>query len=151
MDGSDDQLNNTSKTLVEGSYTVPGESEQTLAPRPQDYGWSVRSRLNINASPTVPMLLGEGQTMEIEHRVSTSSLTEVVKLSGASGTEEQINVRFSQGFALVGGSNVDLGVTNVLTGETAYPISAYPYCVSTASTSFPASRDVYSFYGVKLE
>ena len=90
-------------------YQNPGEAEQEL----KGIEWQIRSRLNLNATPSNPQVLVGNQTIKIGDEAITNK-----------------SILFSQNVQLAGGANLDMSVLD-LEGNVRYTLNALAFIPST--------------------
>ena len=137
-DIDDANVTNQLQSCSNLKYQNPGESEQELTGNE----WQIRSRLNINATPSIPQLLGRNQTLTISY---TSNIVPVT-IAGKS-------IIFNENVQLAGGENIDTSVLD-LEGKINYSLNALVFNDNTSSitprlTSLSSSK-VTSNYSLTL-
>ena len=106
-------VNNTLQNCSDLKYQNPGEAEQEL----KGTEWQIRSRLNINATPSSPQVLGTNQSLKIHYTSTTgTSTTNPVTITGKS-------ILFNENVQLAGGTGIDTSVLD-LEGNVNYSLNA---------------------------
>lgn len=106
-------VNNTLQDCSDLKYQNPGEAEQEL----KGTEWQIRSRLNINATPSSPQVLGTNQNLKIHYTSTTgTSTTNPVTITGKS-------ILFNENVQLAGGTDIDTSVLD-LEGNVNYSLNA---------------------------
>lgn len=103
-------------------YQNPGEAEQELTGNE----WQIRSRLNINATPSNPQKLGDNQTITLNWNKKDSTDPGSVTI----GTDRSI--LFNENVQLAGGENIDTSVLD-LEGKVNYSLNALVFNDETSS------------------
>ena len=101
-------------------YQNPGEAEQEL----KGTEWQIRSRLNINATPSSPQLLGTNQNLKIHYTSTTNPVT----ITGKS-------ILFNENVQLAGGTDIDTSVLD-LEGNVNYSLNALVFEDKTSALEF---------------
>lgn len=106
-------VNNTLKDCSNLKYQNPGEAEQEL----KGTEWQIRSRLNINATPSSPQLLGTNQTIILSWKPTAEAdpVSQEIK-TGKS-------ILFNENVQLAGGTDIDTSVLD-LEGNVNYSLNA---------------------------
>lgn len=106
-------VNNNLQNCSNLKYQNPGEAEQEL----KGTEWQIRSRLNINATPSSPQVLGTNQSLTIGYTSTTgTSTTNPVTITGKS-------ILFNENVQLAGGTGIDTSVLD-LEGNVDYSLNA---------------------------
>lgn len=106
-------VNNTLKDCSNLKYQNPGEAEQEL----KGTEWQIRSRLNINATPSSPQVLGTNQNLKIHYTSTTGTNTSnPITIIGKS-------ILFNENVQLAGGTDIDTSVLD-LEGNVNYSLNA---------------------------
>lgn len=104
-------------------YQNPGESEQELTGNE----WQIRSRLNINATPSSPQKLGDNQTITLNWKKKNSDDPGKITIinTTTTDTEEKVikSILFNENVQLAGGENIDTSVLD-LEGKINYSLNA---------------------------
>ena len=98
-------------------YTNPNDSEQEL----KGTEWQIRSRLNINAIPSIPQVLGTNQTITLNWKPTTSTDPDTVTIPTESSKANSI--LFNENVQLAGGKDIDTSVLD-LEGNVNYSLNA---------------------------
>lgn len=106
-------------------YQNPGEAEQEL----KGTEWQIRSRLNINATPSSPQVLGTNQNLKIHYTSTTgTSTTNPITITGKS-------ILFNENVQLAGGTDIDTSVLD-LEGNVNYSLNALVFEDKTSALEF---------------
>ena len=106
-------VNNNLKACSNLKYRNPGEAEQEL----KGTEWQIRSRLNINATPSSPQVLGTNQSLKIHYTSTTGTDTS----NPVTITDKSI--LFNENVQLAGGTGIDTSVLD-LEGNVNYSLNA---------------------------
>ena len=118
-------VNNNLKDCSNLKYQNPGEAEQEL----KGTEWQIRSRLNINATPSSPQVLGTNQSLKIHYTSTTgTSTTNPVTITGKS-------ILFNENVQLAGGTDIDTSVLD-LEGNVNYSLNALVFEDKTSALEF---------------
>lgn len=118
-------VNNNLKACSNLRYQNPGEAEQEL----KGTEWQIRSRLNINATPSSPQVLGTNQNLKIYYTSTTgTSTTNPVTITGKS-------ILFNENVQLAGGTDIDTSVLD-LEGNVNYSLNALVFEDKTSALEF---------------
>lgn len=118
-------VNNTLKDCSNLKYQNPGEAEQEL----KGTEWQIRSRLNINATPSLPQVLGTNQSLTIGYTSTTGTNTSnPVTITGKS-------ILFNENVQLAGGTGIDTSVLD-LEGNVNYSLNALVFEDETSALEF---------------
>ena len=118
-------VNNTLKACSNLKYQNPGEAEQEL----KGTEWQIRSRLNINATPSLSQVLGTNQSLTISYTSTTgTSTTNPVTITGKS-------ILFNENVQLAGGTDIDTSVLD-LEGNVDYSLNALVFEDKTSALEF---------------
>lgn len=106
-------VNNNLKACSNLKYQNPGEAEQEL----KGTEWQIRSRLNINTTPSNPQILGTNQTLTLNWKPTAEAdpVSEEIK-TGKS-------ILFNENVQLAGGTGIDTSVLD-LEGNVSYSLNA---------------------------
>lgn len=108
-----DDIGNNLKACSNLKYLNPGEAEQEL----KGTEWQIRSRLNINATPSSPQVLSTNQSLKIHYTSTTGTDTSnPVTIIGKS-------ILFNENVQLAGGTGIDTSVLD-LEGNVNYSLNA---------------------------
>lgn len=118
-------VNNTLKDCSNLKYRNPGEAEQEL----KGTEWQIRSRLNINATPSSPQLLGTNQTITLSWKPTAEAdpVSQEIK-TGKS-------ILFNENVQLAGGTGIDTSVLD-LEGNVNYSLNALVFEDKTSALEF---------------
>ena len=123
-------VNNTLKDCSNLKYQNPGEAEQEL----KGTEWQIRSRLNINATPSSPQLLGTNQTITLNWKKTADSDPGTVTIpTGANPSSKSI--LFNENVQLAGGTGIDTSVLD-LEGNVNYSLNALVFEDKTSALEF---------------
>ena len=118
-------VNNNLKDCSNLKYQNPGEAEQEL----KGTEWQIRSRLNINATPSSPQVLGTNQSLKIHYTSTTgTSTTNPITITGKS-------ILFNENVQLAGGTDIDTSVLD-LEGNVNYSLNALVFEDKTSALEF---------------
>lgn len=109
-------VNNNLQNCSNLKYQNPGEAEQEL----KGTEWQIRSRLNINATPSSPQVLGTNQNLKIHYTSTTNPVT----ITGKS-------ILFNENVQLAGGTGIDTSVLD-LEGNVNYSLNALVFADETS-------------------
>lgn len=113
-------VNNNLQNCSNLKYQNPGEAEQEL----KGTEWQIRSRLNINATPSSPQVLGTNQSLKIHYTSTTNPIT----ITGKS-------ILFNENVQLAGGTDIDTSVLD-LEGNVNYSLNALVFEDKTSALEF---------------
>lgn len=113
-------VNNNLQNCSNLKYQNPGEAEQEL----KGTEWQIRSRLNINATPSSPQVLGTNQNLKIHYTSTTNPVT----ITGKS-------ILFNENVQLAGGTDIDTSVLD-LEGNVNYSLNALVFEDMTSALEF---------------
>ena len=140
------------KELEASEITVrlSNNSVQTLSPIINaNLGWKIRTRLDINAGPDEPQILltiDQGthgaKTQAVGLKLTDNT---IITIPGTSGGETCL--LFNYPISIAGGDNIDMLVTNVLTGSSSYDLSA---CKYVSATSYYGSDELDTASNINL-
>lgn len=118
-------VNNNLKACSNLKYLNPGEAEQEL----KGTEWQIRSRLNINATPSSPQILGTNQTITLSWKPTAEAdpVSEEIK-TGKS-------ILFNENVQLAGGTGIDTSVLD-LEGNVNYSLNALVFEDETSALEF---------------
>lgn len=111
-------VNNNLKDCSNLKYQNPGEAEQEL----KGTEWQIRSRLNINATPSSPQLLGTNQTITLNWKKMADSDPGTVTIPTEANPSSK-SILFNENVQLAGGTNIDTSVLD-LEGNVNYSLNA---------------------------
>ena len=118
-------VNNDLKDCSNLKYQNPSEAEQEL----RGTEWQIRSRLNINATPSSPQVLGTNQNLKIHYTSTTgTSTTNPITITGKS-------ILFNENVQLAGGTDIDTSVLD-LEGNVNYSLNALVFEDKTSALEF---------------
>ena len=118
-------VNNTLQDCSDLKYQNPGEAEQEL----KGTEWQIRSRLNINATPSSPQVLSTNQSLKIHYTSTTGTDTSnPVTITGKS-------ILFNENVQLAGGIGIDTSVLD-LEGNVNYSLNALVFEDKTSALEF---------------
>ena len=118
-------VNNNLKACSNLKYQNPGEAEQEL----KGTEWQIRSRLNINATPSSPQILGTNQTITLNWKPTAEAdpVSQEIK-TGKS-------ILFNENVQLAGGTGIDTSVLD-LEGNVNYSLNALVFEDKTSALEF---------------
>lgn len=135
-------VNNNLKDCSNLKYQNPGEAEQEL----KGTEWQIRSRLNINATPSSPQVLGTNQSLKIHYTSTTgTSTTNPVTITGKS-------ILFNENVQLAGGTDIDTSVLD-LEGNVDYSLNALVFEDKTSALEFklPYTNEAGTVYNANYQ
>lgn len=106
-------------------YQNPGEAEQEL----KGTEWQIRSRLNINATPSSPQILGTNQTITLNWKKTTEDDP------GSAEIKTGKSILFNENVQLAGGTDIDTSVLD-LEGNVSYSLNALVFEDKTSALEF---------------
>lgn len=114
-------VNNSLQNCSDLKYQNPSEAEQEL----KGTEWQIRSRLNINATPSSPQVLGTNQTLTLNWKPTAEAdpVSEEIK-TGKS-------ILFNENVQLAGGTGIDTSVLD-LEGNVNYSLNALVFADETS-------------------
>lgn len=110
----DNAVDNTLQDCSNLKYQNPGEAEQEL----KGTEWQIRSRLNINATPSSPQVLGTNQTITLNWKKTTETDPGTITIP-----TEANSILFNENVQLAGGTDIDTSVLD-LEGNVNYSLNA---------------------------
>lgn len=114
----DNDVDNTLQDCSDLKYQNPGEAEQEL----KGTEWQIRSRLNINATPSSPQILGTNQTITLNWKKTADSDPGTVTIPTEANPSSN-SILFNENVQLAGGTNIDTSVLD-LEGNVNYSLNA---------------------------
>lgn len=111
-------VNNNLKDCSNLKYQNPSEAEQEL----KGTEWQIRSRLNINATPSSPQLLGTNQTITLNWKKTADSDPGTVTIPTEANPSSK-SILFNENVQLAGGTGIDTSVLD-LEGNVNYSLNA---------------------------
>lgn len=111
-------VNNNLKACSNLKYQNPGEAEQEL----KGTEWQIRSRLNINATPSSPQILGTNQTITLNWKKTADSDPGTVTIPTKANPSSN-SILFNENVQLAGGTGIDTSVLD-LEGNVNYSLNA---------------------------
>lgn len=118
-------------------YQNPGEAEQEL----KGTEWQIRSRLNINATPSAPQLLGTNQTITLNWKSTAEDDP------GSAEIKTGKSILFNENVQLAGGTDIDTSVLD-LEGNVNYSLNALVFDDKTSGLQLklPYTNDTEAVY-----
>lgn len=123
-------VNNTLKACSNLKYQNPGEAEQEL----KGTEWQIRSRLNINATPSAPQVLGTNQTITLNWKKTADSDPGTVTIPTEANPSSK-SILFNENVQLAGGTGIDTSVLD-LEGNVNYSLNALVFEDKTSALEF---------------
>ena len=123
-------VNNNLKACSNLKYQNPGEAEQEL----KGTEWQIRSRLNINATPSSPQILGTNQTITLNWKKTADSDPGTVTIP-TEGNPSSKSILFNENVQLAGGTDIDTSVLD-LEGNVNYSLNALVFEDKTSALEF---------------
>ena len=123
-------VNNTLKACSNLKYQNPGEAEQEL----KGTEWQIRSRLNINATPSSPQILGTNQTITLNWKKTADSDPGTVTIPTEANPSSK-SILFNENVQLAGGTGIDTSVLD-LEGNVNYSLNALVFEDKTSALEF---------------
>ena len=123
-------VNNTLKDCSNLKYRNPGEAEQEL----KGTEWQIRSRLNINATPSLPQVLGTNQTITLNWKKTADSDPGKVTIPTEANPSSK-SILFNENVQLAGGTGIDTSVLD-LEGNVNYSLNALVFEDKTSALEF---------------
>lgn len=123
-------VNNNLKDCSNLKYQNPGEAEQEL----KGTEWQIRSRLNINATPSSPQLLGTNQTITLNWKKTADSDPGTVTIPTEANPSSK-SILFNENVQLAGGTGIDTSVLD-LEGNVNYSLNALVFDDETSALEF---------------
>ncbi len=123
-------VNNTLKACSNLKYQNPGEAEQEL----KGTEWQIRSRLNINATPSSPQVLGTNQTITLNWKKTADSDPGTVTIPTEANPSSK-SILFNENVQLAGGTGIDTSVLD-LEGNVNYSLNALVFEDKTSALEF---------------
>lgn len=114
----ENNINNSLQTCKNLKYQNPGEAEQEL----KGTEWQIRSRLNINATPSSPQILGTNQTITLNWKKTADSDPGTVTIPTEANPSSN-SILFNENVQLAGGTDIDTSVLD-LEGNVNYSLNA---------------------------
>lgn len=111
-------VNNNLQNCSNLKYQNPGEAEQEL----KGTEWQIRSRLNINATPSSPQILGTNQTITLNWKKTADSDPGTVTIPTEANPSSN-SILFNENVQLAGGTDIDTSVLD-LEGNVDYSLNA---------------------------
>lgn len=118
-------VNNTLKACSNLKYQNPGEAEQEL----KGTEWQIRSRLNINATPSSPQVLGTNQTITLSWKSTAEDNPSSAEIKTGK------SILFNENVQLAGGTGIDTSVLD-LEGNVNYSLNALVFEDKTSALEF---------------
>lgn len=118
-------VNNNLKDCSNLKYQNPGEAEQEL----KGTEWQIRSRLNINATPSSPQILGTNQTITLNWKPTAGNDP------GKAEIKTDKSILFNENVQLAGGAGIDTSVLD-LEGNVNYSLNALVFDDKTSALEF---------------
>lgn len=110
-------VNNNLQNCSNLKYQNPGEAEQEL----KGTEWQIRSRLNINATPSSPQILGTNQTITLNWKKTADSDPGTVTIPTKANPSSK-SILFNENVQLAGGTDIDTSVLD-LEGNVSYSLN----------------------------
>lgn len=126
----DNDVNNTLQDCSDLKYQNPGEAEQEL----KGTEWQIRSRLNINATPSSPQILGTNQTITLNWKKTADSDPGTVTIPTEANPSSN-SILFNENVQLAGGTDIDTSVLD-LEGNVNYSLNALVFEDKTSALEF---------------
>ena len=123
-------VNNNLKDCSNLKYQNPGEAEQEL----KGTEWQIRSRLNINATPSSPQILGTNQTITLNWKKTADSDPGTVTIPTEANPSSN-SILFNENVQLAGGTDIDTSVLD-LEGNVSYSLNALVFEDKTSALEF---------------
>ena len=123
-------VNNNLKACSNLKYQNPGEAEQEL----KGTEWQIRSRLNINATPSAPQVLGTNQTITLNWKKTADSDPGTVTIPTEANPSSK-SILFNENVQLAGGTGIDTSVLD-LEGNVNYSLNALVFEDKTSALEF---------------
>lgn len=123
-------VNNTLQDCSDLKYQNPGEAEQEL----KGTEWQIRSRLNINATPSSPQVLGTNQTITLNWKKTADSDPGTVTIPTEANPSSN-SILFNENVQLAGGTDIDTSVLD-LEGNVNYSLNALMFEDKTSALEF---------------
>lgn len=123
-------VNNTLQDCSDLKYQNPGEAEQEL----KGTEWQIRSRLNINATPSAPQVLGTNQTITLNWKKTADSDPGTVTIPTEANPSSN-SILFNENVQLAGGTDIDTSVLD-LEGNVNYSLNALMFEDKTSALEF---------------
>ena len=123
-------VNNNLKACSNLKYQNPGEAEQEL----KGTEWQIRSRLNINATPSSPQILGTNQTITLNWKKTADSDPGTVTIPTEANPSSK-SILFNENVQLAGGTDIDTSVLD-LEGNVSYSLNALVFEDKTSALEF---------------
>lgn len=123
-------VNNNLKDCSDLKYQNPGEAEQEL----KGTEWQIRSRLNINATPSSPQILGTNQTITLNWKKTADSDPGTVTIPTEANPSSN-SILFNENVQLAGGTDIDTSVLD-LEGNVNYSLNALVFEDKTSALEF---------------
>lgn len=123
-------VNNNLKACSNLKYRNPGEAEQEL----KGTEWQIRSRLNINATPSAPQVLGTNQTITLNWKKTADSDPGTVTIPTEANPSSK-SILFNENVQLAGGTGIDTSVLD-LEGNVNYSLNALVFEDKTSALEF---------------
>lgn len=123
-------VNNSLQNCSDLKYQNPGEAEQEL----KGTEWQIRSRLNINATPSSPQLLGTNQTITLNWKKTADSDPGTVTIPTEANPSSK-SILFNENVQLAGGTGIDTSVLD-LEGNVNYSLNALVFEDKTSALEF---------------
>lgn len=114
----DNDVDNTLQDCSDLKYQNPGEAEQEL----KGTEWQIRSRLNINATPSSPQILDTNQTITLNWKKTADSDPGTVTIPTEANPSSN-SILFNENVQLAGGTDIDTSVLD-LEGNVNYSLNA---------------------------
>ena len=123
-------VNNNLKACSNLKYQNPSEAEQEL----KGTEWQIRSRLNINATPSAPQVLGTNQTITLNWKKTADSDPGTVTIPTEANPSSK-SILFNENIQLAGGTGIDTSVLD-LEGNVNYSLNALVFEDKTSALEF---------------
>lgn len=123
-------VNNNLQNCSNLKYQNPGEAEQEL----KGTEWQIRSRLNINATPSSPQILGTNQTITLNWKKTADSDPGTVTIPTEANPSSN-SILFNENVQLAGGTDIDTSVLD-LEGNVSYSLNALVFEDKTSALEF---------------
>ena len=123
-------VNNSLQNCSDLKYQNPGEAEQEL----KGTEWQIRSRLNINATPSAPQVLGTNQTITLNWKKTADSDPGTVTIPTEANPSSK-SILFNENVQLAGGTGIDTSVLD-LEGNVNYSLNALVFEDKTSALEF---------------
>lgn len=123
-------VNNSLQNCSDLKYQNPGEAEQEL----KGTEWQIRSRLNINATPSSPQVLGTNQTITLNWKKTADSDPGTVTIPTKANPSSN-SILFNENVQLAGGTDIDTSVLD-LEGNVSYSLNALVFEDKTSALEF---------------